>query len=305
MKNRKNNLMMLLALPAAMMMGGGFGHAQDLQPSGPLNQEKIPTGLDPESDDFPQGILFPYPIFQKAVETKMDRFGSLNYLELRNDKNLARFIRALGTADVKKFPEYSETVVDPKTGKKTTKIDRTAEMTFWINAYNAHFVRVLAANANVKSPDDIKDLYTKQDNLIAGTNYSFKELRAKIIAMDKRAFFALIDGTRGGPRLPLDGVYFFSQIDKRLDNAVAGFVQDERNVKVIDKKASVSEAIMGADALFKTGANRERDGGVRSILITYSDNYNRKFFATSPFEIKYVPADRTLNSYSANSVSGE
>ena len=47
-----------------------------------------------------------------------------------------------------------------------------------------------------------------------------KELREKITAMDKRAHFALTDSTTGGPLLPATGVYWYADLDARLNDAV-------------------------------------------------------------------------------------
>lgn len=296
---------LLWVVPAALILSTPVAHAQDTGGATPAPkvaqtlEERFPEGV-------PQGIFFPYPLLSQALEGKMDKNGNINYLELKGNANLAMFVRALETADLKQFPVHTVKVVDPKKGKETTRESRAAELTFWINAYNAHVLKAVSDAYPVKSPYDIKDLDTAKTRLVAGQTFSLKEMREKITAMDKRAFFALTDGTSGGPLLPMTGVYWYSDLDAHLDNAAASFVRNNRNVEVntIQKYAIISENLRLADTLFKQGAGRDRWSGIRNVLALYSEGYNRKFFTAQHYDIRFVPANKSLNDYTETSAAG-
>lgn len=86
---------------------------------------------------YPQGILFPYSLLDEATQGNIGDHGDINYLQIKDDTHLSQFIDAIAHADLVAFPTFEVKITDPKTGRLTkTVTDRSAELVFWINAYN-------------------------------------------------------------------------------------------------------------------------------------------------------------------------
>ena len=150
-----------------------------------------------------------------AIKDNIDDQGNVDYARLKGDPNLDRFVRAVGSADLKAFPvfEVKPTAEEKKDAmpaavatskdKKAPELDRSWEMAFWLNAFNAVALKTIADAYPIESVLAIKDFETAKTHRVAGELYSLEELRDKIGKMDKRALFALMTGTRSGPRPPL------------------------------------------------------------------------------------------------------
>jgi len=301
---KEKSSLWLWAVPAAIVLSTPLLNTHVVQAQDAASTTATATTeVAPANEEFTQGVLFPYPLISRALEGKMDKNGNINYLELQKDKNLATFIRALSTADLTQFPVHTVKIEDAKPNAPQTREDRSAELAFWINAYNAHILKAVSDAYPIKSPSEIKDLDIAKTRIIAGKPYSLKELREKIVKLDKRAYFALTSATSGGPLLPATGVYWYADLDARLNDAVSAFVRSNRNVELntIQKYATISDYFKGADPLFKQGAGRERWSGIRNILAAYSDGYNRKFFTAQHYEIRFIPAQNSLNEYTETS----
>jgi hypothetical protein len=241
---------------------------------------------------FPQGILFPYDLLDRALNGNMDDHGNVDYLALRGNPNLALFVRGTQSADLSAFPVWKE-----KDEQGNERLDRSAELVFWINAYNAHVLKTIADAYPVKSVAGIPDFYTAKTHVIAGKPYSFEELRAKIAAMDPRAFFALTDGTKGGPLLA-PSAYRWTGLSRSLDAAVSAFVNDARNVELtrIQDHVVLSEFFREADPFFQMKLKDSKWSGIHYLLMTYTtQSASRKYFATNDYHIDFKRKDDTLN----------
>lgn len=255
---------------------------------------------------FPQGILFPYWILDKALENKIDKSGNVDYTALKSEKALDLFLKAVATADLSKFPTF-QNQPDPKdkTGKITT--DRSAELAFWINAYNAHVLKTLAEAYPVSSPDEIKGFHIAKTHVVAGKTWSLQEMRDKIVEFDPRALFTLSDGTRGGPMLARQAYRYVDISDPNesrnmLNIAVKTFVNDPRNVEVvrIQNKVTLNEVFALANDLFARVASnpdpRKKMSGIRLLLSLYtSQRGERSYLTTNDYQIAFKPRDRSLN----------
>jgi hypothetical protein len=257
---------------------------------------------------FPQGMLFPYSLLDRALSGNVDKTGEVDYLALKGNKNLELFLQAVATADLSQFPSF-EVQPDPKDKKGKVTINRTPEMVFWINSYNAHLLKTLADAYPIRSPDEVKNLDTDKTHRIAGNLYSLREVREKIIEFDPRALFALTEGTRGGPALMLQA-YRFAGINDLLNAAVSAFVNDPRNVEVvrIQNKVTVNNFLEQANPLFAERAinSRSKQSGVRFLLTSYTDQRGqRSYLTTNDYQIIFKPRDRSLNQKeSSSAVSG-
>lgn len=307
MKQLKNGLkknLWLAVLPLGLTLSGanlsnngGQLWAQDAAtpaaPAAPATENK-PT-------EFPQGILFPYSLLDYALNGNVDKAGHVNYLAIKNNEGLKLFVQAVASADLSKFPVLTrrETVTD-KLGQESEKTseDHSAELVFWINAYNGLVLHTIAQAYPISTPDNIPDFDTAKTHRVAGQDYSFAELRKKIAALDPRAFFALTDGTVGGPRLS-QTAYRLVGLDTALNQDVGLFVSDPTNVQllIINKEATLSPLLLEADEYFRTKAAGGKYAGIRRLLADYSIvGSNKRYFNTnSDTDFKFMRAQRALN----------
>ncbi|MDQ3813220.1 MAG: DUF547 domain-containing protein [Armatimonadota bacterium] len=261
--------------------------------------EDATEAIKPE--DFPQGLLFPYYLLDAALNKRVDTNGTVDYAALKGNKYLDLFIKAVATADLSQFPsiDAKEETTDPKTGKTVTKIvkDRSAELTFWINAYNAHVLKALSDAFPVSSPDAIPDFYTAKTRRVAGKDWSLADLHRDIVKRDPRAFFALIDGTRSGPMAPI-GAYKYRNLDQTLDEAAMAFVSDPRNVQLlrIEDTVTLNPLFAQVNTLFQPAATRGKFEGIKRVLAAYTQRKpERNYYATNDFKVQWKRPDRSLN----------
>ena len=280
------------ALPAIVTLGiisAAPVMAADAPAAAPASEQPVPTW-----SDFPS-------MFDKFLYGKVDRAGSVDYLALKGDKNLDRFVAVMETTDLSQFPTWT---IKDKDGKET--VDRSVELVFWINAFNGHVLKTIADAYPVNSPYDIKDFGTAKTHTVAGKTYSLAELRDKIAKIDPRTVFALIDGTRGGPLLaPV--AYRYNEIDRLLTAAVAAFVNLEGNV-VLERAqnvATINEFFAQADPYFKPANSRSKWQGIRQILKTYTRrNADANYFTTHDYQIKFKAGDGRVNNRSLSGITG-
>ncbi len=263
----------------------------------PIEGDEATAPLDPK--DYPQGMLFPYSLLDKALADNVDRNGNVDYSKLTDNKNLNLFIQAIEHADLSQFPTFEVYQTDEKTGRETKKVkDRSPELVFWINAYNAFILNDIAKAYPVKSIDEIKDFDTAQTHVVAGKKYSLKELREKIASFgDPRAMFALPTGTAGG-FLPSPTAVRWSEFDARMNSAVRVFINDPRNVRInrIQGQVTLNPVFKEVDEFFGSKHKRNKGEGIRKALAAYTNQgSNRSYFITSKFRFDFGQDNRLIN----------
>lgn len=304
----------LAALPLGLTLNGGFAPnalAQEVPKAADTPAAAAATE-DVKTLEFPQGILFPYSLLDSALIGNVDKDGQVDYLALKNHQGLKLFLQAVATADVSKFPVLTRrTKVTDQLGREEEKEseDRSAELVFWINAYNALVLNTISEAYPINTPDNIPDFDTAKTHRVAGKDYSFAELRKKIVAMEPRAFFALTDGTQGGPQLN-PTAYRLVGLDTVLDQNVGYFVSNPNNVAllVINKSVTLNPLFQEADALFSAKGASKKWAGIRRLLTDYSIiGSNKRYFTNNTdVEIKFAKAKRELNrKASLSPVSGQ
>jgi hypothetical protein len=274
--------------------------AQDAPPAVPAAPAAAPAAAETAAPDFPQGILFPYSLLDRALIGNVDKDGHVNYSALQKSDGLKLFIQAVATADLSKFPVLTRrTTVADKLGRDVEKEtpDHSPELVFWINAYNAHVLNTIVQAYPISTPDNVPDFDTAKTHRVAGKDYSFADMRKIIVALDPRAFFALSNGSMGGPHLN-QTAYRLAGLDKMLEQDVSYFVSDPNNVQllVINGAATVNPLLGEADELFK-GKGAHKWDGIRRLLADYSIvGSNKRYFTNNPeVEIKFMRAERALN----------
>jgi len=247
---------------------------------------------------YPQGILFPYSLLDAATNGNIDENGNINYLQIKGNASLNEFIDAVAHADVTQFPTFDVQITDPKTGRVSkTVTDHSAELVFWINAYNGCVIHTIAEQYPINSIDKIKDFDTAKTHVVAGEKYSFEELREKIQQFDPRALFTLISGTKSGV-LPAKDAYRFTNLNANLDAAVRAFVNNPNNVTInrIQNQVSVNEYFKQFNDAFKPKNSRRQWGGIRYLLSAYTDRgSDQRYLTNSEYEIDFTVVKHDLN----------
>lgn len=296
------------AAPLALSALLAATQAVGAQPAGTQPAGRSASGtLSAPAGGFSQGLFFPHSIFERVLQNVVDKTGNVDYVALKGSKELDLYLQAVATADLSKFPVLPVRVLPDekdKAGqtskdKKEVKVteSRNVELAFWINAYNAHVLKTLAAAYPINGPGDIKDFDTAKTHVVAGQRWSLRELRLKIVGFDPRALFTLTTGTRGGPLLE-PRTYRFPNLNQSLESAVFAFVNDERNVALnrIQGKVTLSDYFVEANDLFARSGDRKKLGGARALLAAYtSQRTNGKYFTTNDYQVELRPADRSLN----------
>lgn len=264
----------------------------------PVTRKAAAQFSDAELHDLGTGVAFPYELLDGVLKRYVDKRGDIYYLKAKGDNDLDIFARAVAIVDLKQFPVFSSPVslTDPAKG---TVPDRTAELAFWINAYNGLRIKAIADRYPDLSTRVFKTLDTTKNQTVAGRAYSFAELRQKIGAMDPRALFALMSGTKDGPSAPIGAFRFFG-LNRQLDQSVQVFVSDLNKVAAPDRltnSVEVSPFLAEVDAYFKPNkSSRRKSEGVRRVLSTYSArNGSRSYFATNEYTINFSLANSKLN----------
>ncbi len=279
--------------PDATNAGGPSGVA----PTATVATKKAADYSDDELRAMGTGVAFPYELLDSALHRFVSGKGEFYYLKAKDDNDLATFARAVAIADMGQFPIFTSPK-DPQDLTKGTVPDTSAELTFWINAYNGLRIKAITDLYPLPGSGTPRDFDTAKTQTVAGKNYSFAQLRDKIGKMDPRALFALMSGSLDGPGAPL-AVYRYSRLNLQLEGAAKAFVNDPNKVSVPDRLANrveVSPYLQMVDGYFKPKGGRRKYEGIRQVLGSYATNPgSRNYFATSDYTINFSLSNSKLN----------
>ena len=276
---------------------GTTGQAKTADALGPVAKDKAANYTDDQLRAMGTGVAFPYELLDVVLRRYVSPKGEMYFLKAKGDNDLDTFARAVAIADLGQFPVFT-TPLDKNDPNKGTFQDSSAQLTFWINAYNGLRLKAISDLYPISSLAQIKDFDTAKTQTVAGKKYSFAELRDKIGKMDPRALFAITSGTEDGPSIPL-AVFRFSRLSEQLDLAVKSFVNDPNKVSTPDRLANrveVSPYLKEVDTYFASKSSRRKLGGVREVLGTYSaSSVSRNYFVTGEYAINFTLANDKLN----------
>ena len=256
---------------------------------------------DEQVRDLGKGVAFPYEILSRVLNKTVDKNGLVNYGFAKGNRDLDLYVRAVGLAEMNNFPVFKDTGADGK-----TVLDQRQPLAFYINAYNALFLKAVADAFPVGNVAQIADLDTKP-RLVAGQMTSLAQLRKKITDLDPRAIFVLMDGTLGGPRALKSAVLGFN-LGNDMNAAIKAFVDDPTRVPApsrLSNEVVVSSWLQQADDLFKPNKVARRGEGIKELLRAYTSNKaNQRYFGAGSYEVKFMLAQNALNqpSNSFNSI---
>jgi hypothetical protein len=242
-------------------------------------------------------------LYDAALAKRIDKEGNLAYIKIKGDAGLDAFVAALPSVDVSKFPVFEIKEEEGKEERRVKKdapveprLDRSWELAFWINAHNALAIKAIADAYPVNSVDEIKDFDTRVYR-VAGGDYTLPQIRAKAAQMDKRALFAMTDGTLSGPRLAPRAVRAFG-LNGTLESSVVAYVNDPRMVELsrIQNKVAVNPFLMSVDEAWKPVVARRKWDGIRALLAAYTNQRaNQSYFTTNEYQVLFSPTNRKLN----------
>lgn len=239
-----------------------------------------------------QGVAFPYEILNRVLSKVVDAKGTVNYGQAHNSDDLAVFVRAVGLAEMNNFPVFQE-----KNDKGEIVPDERQPLAFYVNAYNALFLQAVANAYPVGNVSEIVDLGSKK-RLVAGQEMSLDELRKKIIDLDPRALFVLMDGTKMGPRAVQGSLLGFN-IDREMTAAIQSYVNDPMRVAPpsrLGNEVVVSPWLLSVDDYFQPNKRRRKGDGIKRLLMGYTkDKANQRYFGAAAYTIEYFPAQSGLN----------
>ena len=281
--------------------------------AGPLH--KLPSAYSAqELQDLGEGIVFPYDLLDAVLGKCVDiNKGYVNYLLIKGDPNLDLFVHCVAVADTTDFPAFPRPA-DPNVPNSKPGVDRTAELTFWINAYNGLFLKVVSDAYPVSSIKSIAGLDTDRTRIVGGKAYSFAQLRDIIAAIDPRGLFALPNGTLDGP-MELDHAFRYAHLNFDLDDEVLAYINNNKHVSAPDRDnnvVQVSPWLAAVDADFKPSNSHKRWDGIRVLLGKYTDAGNdhhndfggdraaRDYFLTNEYDVSFLPANTAMNDSASN-----
>ena len=239
-----------------------------------------------------QGVAFPYEILNRVLSRVVNATGEVNYGLAHKDDDLALFVRAVGLAEMDNFPVFKN-----KDDKGQPVLDQRQPLAFYINAYNALFLQAVADAYPVSSVGEVAELGSKK-RLVAGKEMSLDELRKKVIALEPRALFVLMDGTRMGPRA-VNGSLLAFNLESELTSSIRSYVDDPLRVAPpsrLSNEVVVSPWLLSVDDYFQPTKRRRKGDGIKQILRTYtSNNASKRYFGSGAYTVEYAPAQGGLN----------
>lgn len=178
----------------------------------------------------PARAVCPSPaLFDAILKVNVDKEGYVDYDSIRINKggDLYQYISFLETADLKGCGEA----------------DRVA---FWVNAYNAHMIRLILARVNIKQVSDDFALFGEKFK-VANHNLTLNEIEHRILRssaknggpieglslpqFDPRLHFVLANGATGGPSLAARA-YAGNSLESALQAAAANYVNSPKGLRI-------------------------------------------------------------------------
>lgn len=152
----------------------------------------------------------------------VDDAGNISIEKLKGDESLTTFLEQLAIARTDVFTS------------------RHAQLTFWINAYNAYVLDMLRLNPIKHSPTDISRLKSAPIVIVGGKRFSLSDIEADLIKQyrEPRMFFALVTGERGAGQFWKEA-YTEEKLSDQLDRAVRSFFADTATARLDKDKNTI------------------------------------------------------------------
>jgi len=249
--------------------------------------------------------------------------GEVDYVRMHESPSWGSFLAVAGE------------LADPRLQSSLLAMDEAAKKAFYLNLYNSmtfHGVVAYGRRSGLwnmycfyiapavsyslagvaVSLDDVENgILRAQPKYFSDPDQSFQR-RVQVDGVDPRIHMALNCGARGCPATAVySGVA--SELDQELDDAVAGFVADDKNVRVVPPSGPSSGASLEVSELFKMyisdftrpGAkanNRDDQEALARWILQFLQGRKRELLADAldqpaarRITLKWLPYDWTTN----------
>lgn len=226
-----------------------------------------------------EGTAFSHNLFDQVLQEHVDETGQVNYTKLKAN------------------PERLEAYLDLLAAARPTEWSYNAQLTFWINAYNALIIKGVIDHyptTSVRKVKWFKGFFSRLKFQVAGKTYTPNQIEHGILRqefVDPRVHFALVCASRSCP--PLGNRAFSAEtIEEDLETVTFNFIQNPEQVS-IDR----SKRLVYLSKIFKWYDDDFREGydGVADFLADYLPLENTEFLSSTDVKFRYLNYDWTLN----------
>jgi Protein of unknown function, DUF547 len=169
------------------------------------------------------------------------------------DALLKRHVNAIGEVDYAAFKAnrapldayIAALAADSPDSRKDRFPDRSAELAYWLNAYNALTIRGVVDAYPIRSVRDLGSSYgffRRKDYRLGGRKLSLDDVEHGIVRkryQDSRIHFALVCASVSCPRLEREA-FAGARLEQQLDNLTRGAMAENRNVAIDVKTKTVT-----------------------------------------------------------------
>lgn len=223
-------------------------------------------------------------IFDGILKINVDKDGFVDYDAIRINKggDLYQYISFLETTDLKECGDA----------------DRTA---FWINAYNAHAIRLILARIHMTNIGEDFALFGEKFK-VANQKLSLNDIEHRVLrsslkkggpiegvslkSFDPRLHFALVSGAIGSPKLN-NRAYVGNQLEAVLQANAAAFANSQKHVRI------EGDTLFVCSLLHWYAEDFEKLGGAGAYLTSLIDPKLRADAAQVKKKIKTDFPDKT------------
>ena len=168
-----------------------------------------------------QSPSFDHSLWDRLLKTYVNQSGEVDYAALKADRtDLDEYVRRLGESSPANRSEQFP--------------NRAAQLTYWLNAYNAFVVRGVIDNYPTRSVLHLYGFFRRKDYIAGGTRLSLKYIEDKIIRRqygDPRIHFGLVCASVSCPLLPREA-FTHERLDEQLERLARQFINNQRNVTI-------------------------------------------------------------------------
>lgn len=158
-------------------------------------------------------------------------------------------------------------------GADASKLARSEQLAFFLNAYNALVLRAVAAAWPVESVMKVPGFFKRVQHRVAGRRLTLDQLENAIIRPrfgDPRIHFGLVCAARGCPPLP-SRAFEGETVDRDLEQLTKRFLNSPRGVRIVGGEVRVSR-----------------------LFEWFAGDFKKKSGSPAAFIARYRPADARL-----------
>lgn len=236
-----------------------------------------------------------YTVLDGLLRRHVDAAGLVTYSALASDRALDEFLGSIASIQVEELGRWN----------------RSRQVAFWINTYNALTLRAILDGGQPRSIKDIRpDVWEDPRWTVAGRKVSLNFIehqKLRRTLAEPRVHFVLVCAARGCPRL-LARAVVPDELDDQLDRAMRAFFTDPSRVRVdvVGGRVTLNPILRwyGEDFVSWSGTPAEpsiegRGGAEAAVLrlcARYAEDAGRAFLARGRYQVTWMEYDWALNS---------